>query len=184
MRRRILVGTERAELAVQLLMFPERLSRAEAIAWASLHGFDHDVVGRSRPFLISALPARDFVLDSFRRRTFRPSGVEAMVGRLDRRPSRLSDELSYLRTDADRRRYERYSRLLRRRAAEGRTHVGVGANTSKNADLKAWYEDWFLQTHPHPSREEIEVKRAIVRGLGQASRMHAFEYVRKLGFKT
>jgi hypothetical protein len=171
---------------VHLLEFPERFSRAEAIAWASLHGFDHDVVDSTgRRVVVEPLPVRAFAPSSLRWETFRPSGVNAIVGLLGRRESRrASEDLSYLKTDADRRRYERYSRLLRRRTAEGRSRVKLtGRSPTKNADLASWYGRWFRPTHPAATREDLAVGRAIMRGLGEASREHALEYVRKLGFR-
>lgn len=172
-------------LEVHVLVFPRfRFTTPQAAAWASLHGFDHGVV--------------DVVGDGIRvehrpRGVFDPAtlhpilvdpeeGIRAVVGGVFRHAPRASSRLSYLLTDEDVARYERFSAALRARALIGDTRVGLDANSRENLDLARWYRAWFVRTHPGPSEEDLWTADAIATGIMQASREHALDYVGKLGY--
>lgn len=159
---------------IHALRFPrDRFTSAEAMAWGSLHGFDHASVRRTRGHILmpqdGAAPRaarRASVIDVDRR-----DGITAVAASLA--PRRDPDE-----------RYERHSAKLRAIALSGRSTIHRAARThTGNDDLAAWYVAWFPTTHRGASRRELRIAREIVHGLRQASRAHALTYVRKLGHR-
>lgn len=187
---------------VQAVGFPRaRFTVAEAQAWASLHGVDHgDVVMSDDWIRIDHRSRSAFDLASLHPIVIvaatpsgpQDDGIRAMVGR--RLPGRrgevepASARLSYLESEDSRRVYELYSAILRHRAFFGASRITLGScaddsrDSRENAELVDWYLRWFERTHEDPSEEDLEVEEAIVRGLGQATREHAREYVGKLGW--
>lgn len=173
-------------LEVHALVFPRStFTPAEAAAWASLHGFDHArVYDEGHGLVVEHRPRRLFDPQTLHRVMLEPeAGVGAILGRMIRWAPPASARLSYLESDADRDRYDRYSVELRRRALLGDTRVGPDALLrGENEDLARWYGRWFDRTHDGAGRFELEVADAINRGLLQASREHALDFVRKLGY--
>ena len=174
------IGVRRNQ-EVQSLVFPRAIfTRAQAEGWASFHGFDHGVASVIGDHVVVVHRP----LDAFERSTVRlvdlddPHGIAAVVGRLSRAAEPASASISYLKSRADRERYERYGRRLRRRAL-----ARAGARRSgPNDELVTWYLRWFERTHPRFSVHESRVATAIASQLGAAPRDHALDYLRKLGF--
>lgn len=162
-----------AAFEVRALIFPrERFTTAEAMAWGSLHGFDHGRAKLRRGFVV--LPQEESASTTRGDRQITVDardGIFAVVGPRGRPRRPLYD-----------RHYEAYSARLRKRALSGRSSIHKNAPVRGNDDLVAWYAEWFPSSHPRASRREIRVAHAIMHGIRQASREHALEYVRKLGY--
>lgn len=172
-------------LEVHALLFPSAVySSPRAKAWASLHGFDHPTAEREGPWIrVEHMPRRLFDPTSLHPLILDPNdGIRAVAGRVVRRSPRASDRLVYLDTDQERDRYEQFSERLRRRAFIGDTRVTSLAPADGNEDIASWYERWFVRTHEGAGEDEWRVAEAILHGLRQASRDHALDYARKLGY--
>ena len=161
------------EESIRALVFPRnQFAPADAMAWGSLHGFDHATVRVVGDHLLmpqggtsAKNPRGGLVVIDAR------DGIEAFTG-----------PRGELTTDGPD--YARHAAKLRSIALSGRSTIHRAALPHDgNDDLAAWYIAWFPTTHPGASRRELNIARAIVHGLRQASREHALTYVRKLGYR-
>lgn len=144
------------------LVFPRRFTSADARAWGSLYGFEHERATRRGNGRITLLqrPKTDFA-GRFQQRQL-ADGVVADVGTpLVERRTRTS--------------YDHHSAQLRKLALQSRP-----ASREPNRDLVRFYERWVVRTHPGMTEDEADVAQHIARRLRVLDRQHALAYIAKL----